>query len=116
MRRQRPHLRRSKKGKKFVAGRGKSKKRRMKAQPCEITQSQRKSLMDEFREQIQMDVKKNGRAVIKDVGILTIKVKPARKARMGVNPFTKEKMMFKAKPKTKVIKFRAAKKMKEVIN
>ena len=39
-------------------------------------------------------------------GLLKLRVvkKPARKARRGVNPFTGEEMMFKAKPATKVVK------------
>ena len=39
-------------------------------------------------------------------GLLKIRVvnKPARKARQGINPFTGEEMMFKAKPATEVVK------------
>merc|ERR1711904_540657 len=47
---------------------------------------------------------------------LKLKVKPARPARKGVNPFTKEPCVFKAKPASKTVKVFAMKKMKEMIN
>ena len=45
--------------------------------------------------------------------INTIK-KPAVKARKGINPFTKEEVMFKAKPATTVVKVRPLKKLKDM--
>ena len=39
--------------------------------------------------------------------------KPATKAREGINPFTKEKTTFKAKPARKVIKVRPLKALKD---
>ena len=41
--------------------------------------------------------------------------KPARKARMGVNPFTGEEMMFKAKPASKGVKILALKGLKDMV-
>ncbi|MCN4144555.1 MAG: HU family DNA-binding protein [Thiohalomonas sp.] len=46
--------------------------------------------------------------------IVTVK-KPAVKARKGINPFTGEEMMFKAKKATIVVKVRALKKLKEMV-
>ena len=43
-----------------------------------------------------------------------IKRKPATKARKGINPFTGEEMMFKAKPARNVVKIRPLKKLKEM--
>lgn len=43
-----------------------------------------------------------------------VKHKPATKARKGVNPFTGEEMMFKAKPARNVVKIRPLKKLKEM--
>jgi nucleoid DNA-binding protein len=40
--------------------------------------------------------------------------KPATKARKGINPFTKEEVMFKAKPASTVVKVRPLKKLKEM--
>ena len=45
--------------------------------------------------------------------ILTVR-KPAVKARKGINPFTKEEVMFKAKPATTVVKVRPLKKLKDM--
>ena len=45
---------------------------------------------------------------------LQVKSKPATKARKGVNPFTGEEMMFKAKPARRTVKVRPLKKLKEM--
>jgi len=45
--------------------------------------------------------------------IVTVK-KPAVKSRKGINPFTGEEMIFKAKKATTVVKVRALKKLKEM--
>ncbi|MFH0833777.1 MAG: HU family DNA-binding protein [Patescibacteria group bacterium] len=49
-------------------------------------------------------------------GIFSKKIKPARPARKGVNPFTGEEMMFKAKPKQTVLKYRPNKALKDALN
>ena len=41
--------------------------------------------------------------------------KPATKARMGVNPFTGQEMMFKAKPARKVVKAQPLKALKQMV-
>ena len=46
---------------------------------------------------------------------LTVKKKPATKARKGTNPFTGEEMMFKAKPASKAVKVRALKTLNDKI-
>ena len=50
-------------------------------------------------------------------GLMKLKVvkKPARKARMGINPFTKEEVMFKAKPASKGVKVLALKGLKDMV-
>jgi nucleoid DNA-binding protein len=51
-------------------------------------------------------------------GLLKMKVvkKPATKAREGVNPFTGEKMMFKAKPASKKVRVMPLKSLKAMVN
>ena len=51
-------------------------------------------------------------------GLLKMKVvkKPATKARQGINPFTKEKMMFKAKPASRKVRVLALKSLKGYVN
>lgn len=48
-------------------------------------------------------------------GLVKMKVvkKPARPARKGVNPFTGEEMMFKAKPASKAVRVRPLKSLKD---
>jgi nucleoid DNA-binding protein len=41
--------------------------------------------------------------------------KPATKARKGINPFTKEPTIFKAKPARKLIKARPVKAVKDAV-
>ena len=50
-------------------------------------------------------------------GLLKLRVvkKPARAARKGVNPFTGEEMMFKAKPASKAVKVTALKALKDMV-
>ena len=49
-------------------------------------------------------------------GLMKCKVqhKPATKARKGINPFTGEEVMFKAKPARSVVKIRPLKRLKEM--
>ncbi len=51
-------------------------------------------------------------------GLLKMKVvkKPATKAREGVNPFTGEKMVFKAKPASKKVRVMPLKGLKEMVS
>ena len=51
-------------------------------------------------------------------GLMRLKVikKPATKARKGVNPFTGEEMMFKAKPASKRVRVSPLKGLKEMVN
>ena len=51
-------------------------------------------------------------------GLLKMKVvkKPATKARQGINPFTKETMMFKAKPASKKVRLLPLKSLKSLVN
>jgi nucleoid DNA-binding protein len=51
-------------------------------------------------------------------GLLKLKVvkKPATKAHPGVNPFTGEKMMYKAKPASKKVKALPLKNLKNMVN
>lgn len=48
------------------------------------------------------------------VGVkVEVKVKPATKARKGINPFTGEETVFKAKPARRVVKIKPLKKLKD---
>merc|ERR1711966_569284 len=62
------------------------------------------------------EIKRNGSFKLAGMLKLKLKKKPARPARKGVNPFTKEPCVFKAKPASKTIKVIAMKKIKEAVN
>ncbi|MBL0926689.1 MAG: HU family DNA-binding protein [Phycisphaerales bacterium] len=66
---------------------------------------------------IAADLSKNGPGVFNVPGMMRVMVqrKPATKAREGVNPFTGEKMMFKAKPARNVVKVRPLKGLKDMV-
>jgi DNA-binding protein HU-beta len=51
----------------------------------------------------------DGSVRVRGVGLFNAKKVPATKARKGINPFTKEEQMFKAKPASTKVKVRPAK-------
>ena len=61
------------------------------------------------------ELKKNGIFVLPGLVRLTVVKKPATKERKGINPFTGEPTVFKAKPARKVIKARPVKAAKDAI-
>ncbi|MBK7405087.1 MAG: HU family DNA-binding protein [Phycisphaerales bacterium] len=63
------------------------------------------------------DLSKTGPGTINLGGLMkvTVQRKPATKARKGINPFTKEEQVFKAKPARNVVKIRAMKAMKDLV-
>merc|ERR1719356_1044254 len=61
-------------------------------------------------------MKKTGSFKIAGMLNLKLKSKPATPARKGVNPFTKEPCVFKAKPASKTVKALPMKKFKELVN
>merc|ERR1711879_818123 len=62
------------------------------------------------------ELKKNGAFKLGGCLNLKLKKKPATPARKGVNPFTKEPCVFKAKPASKTVRALAMKKLKEMVN
>ncbi len=65
---------------------------------------------------IELHVKSKGPGKFVLPGLLKINVvkKAARPARKGINPFTGEEVMFKAKPAHKVIKVKPLRKLKDM--
>merc|ERR1711979_87202 len=61
-------------------------------------------------------LKKTGSFKIAGALNLKLKSKPATPARKGVNPFTKEPCVFKAKPASKTVRALPMKKLKEMVN
>merc|ERR1719484_496148 len=61
-------------------------------------------------------IKKNGSFKVAGALNLKLKVRPAAPARKGVNPFTKEPCVFKARPASKTVRALPMKKLKEMVN
>jgi nucleoid DNA-binding protein len=73
------------------------------------------SVFDELSTIIKRDLKAVG--LFNVMGLMKVKVvhKPAQAARKGINPFTKEEVMFKAKPARNVVKVQALKTLKDMV-
>jgi DNA-binding protein HU-beta len=61
------------------------------------------------------ELKKSGVFLVPGFAKFVVVKKPATKARKGINPFTKEPTVFKAKPARKVVKARPVKAVKDAI-
>ena len=76
------------------------------------------AVFDELTGIIHGHVKKNAAGLFTVPGLMKVKVvrKPATKARKGINPFTGEPAVFKAKPARNVVKVLPLKALKEMVN
>ncbi len=86
------------------------------AKTGELSRKQVASVFNALSELIKKSVGKKGPGMFVVPGLMKIVVieKPATKARMGINPFTKQEQMFAAKPARKVIRVRPLKALKEM--
>ena len=87
------------------------------AENTELSKKEVAGVLDELTVIIGRHIKKGACGQFTLPGLLKILAikKPAKKARKGVNPFTGEEMMFKAKPASTVIKVRPLKKLKDMV-
>ncbi len=83
-----------------------------------LAKKQVASVIDELAILIERHIKKRAPGQFTLPGLMKIEVKrrPATKARKGINPFTKEETIFKAKPAHRVVKIRPLKGMKDMIS
>ena len=86
------------------------------ADATQLSKKQVQAVLDELTNVIEGHVKKKGIGEFVLPGLLKITTvkKPATKARKGINPFTGEEVMFKAKPASTSVKVRPLKKLKEM--
>ena len=82
-----------------------------------FSKEQVSTLFDELAKLIGKSLGNDGPGVFAIPGLLQIKVarKPATEERKGINPFTKEEMIIKAKPAKNVVKVTALKGLKELV-
>ena len=83
----------------------------------DLTKKQVSSVFDEFAILIERHIKKRspGKLVFSGLFKIEVKRKPATKARKGINPFTGEETVFKAKPARRAVKISPLKKVKEMV-
>jgi nucleoid DNA-binding protein len=87
------------------------------AQDTGLSRKQVALVFENMAELIKQDLSKKGPGVFSIPGLLKIKVRtrPATKARKGINPFTGEETIFKAKPARRVVKAAAMKALKDMV-
>ena len=87
------------------------------AEKTELTKKQVSTVLEELAALVAKSIGKKGPGVFVVPGLAKIKVirKPATKARKGINPFTKEETIFKAKPARNVVKIQAVKAVKDMV-
>merc|ERR1719355_339330 len=86
------------------------------AESTELKPKQVKSVITTYIQLAATELKKNGSFKLGGVLNMKLKKKPAKPARKGINPFTKEPCVFKAKPASKTVRVLPMKKLKEAIN
>jgi nucleoid DNA-binding protein len=86
------------------------------AENTELSRKQVQSVIDELSDIIEGHIKKRacGEFVLPGLMKIATVKKPAKKARKGINPFTGEETVFKAKPASNAVKIRPLKKLKEM--
>src|SRR5215472_1405259 len=81
----------------------------------ELSRKQVKMVVETLVEVGHRELKKNGIFVLPGFAKFVVVKKPARPAREGINPFTKEKQKFAAKPASKAVRARPVKAIKDAV-
>ena len=81
----------------------------------DLTRKQVKAVLDYLADVAYKELRKNGIFTMPGFAKFRVVKKPATKAREGINPFTKEKQMFAAKPASKSVRARAIKAIKDAV-
>ena len=101
--------------KKSVKARTKSEVYGFLAEKSGLTRKQVSTVFDDMSGLIKKDLKGAGVFTVPGLMKITVQRKPATKARKGVNPFTGEEIMIKAKPARNVVKVRPLKSLKAMV-
>ena len=80
-----------------------------------LEKKQVNAVLDALNDVVYKELKAENEVVLPGLVKLTSVTKAAVPEREGINPFTKEKTMFKAKPARKVIKPRPLKALKDAV-
>ena len=87
------------------------------AEETELSRGEVSAVLDSLSGLIGKNIGGRGPGVFNMPGLFKVKriTKKATKARKGINPFTGEEMMFKAKPARKAVKVLPLKNLKEMV-
>lgn len=87
------------------------------AEETEMSKGDVSAVIESLSGLIEKNIGSRGPGVFNMPGLFKVKriTKKATKARKGINPFTGEEMMFKAKPARKVVKLLPLKNLKEMV-
>jgi len=87
------------------------------AEKSGLTKKQVAQMFDAMNEVVAKQLGKGGPGQVVLPGMLKLDVviKPAVPERQGINPFTKQPTVFKAKPERKVVKARVLKGLKDAV-
>ncbi|MCH7559306.1 MAG: HU family DNA-binding protein [Planctomycetes bacterium] len=82
-----------------------------------LTKKDINSVFEAMAAQIKKSFGRDGAGAYTVLGLmkLVVKRKPATKARKGINPFTGEETVFKAKPARNIVKIRPLKNLKDMV-
>jgi nucleoid DNA-binding protein len=81
----------------------------------ELTRKDVKGVLEAMVSVGHAELKKNGLFVVPGLVRMVVVKKPATKERKGINPFTGQETVFKAKPARKVVKARPVKAAKDAV-
>jgi DNA-binding protein HU-beta len=81
----------------------------------ELSRKQVKQVIETLVDVGHKELKKNGIFVLAGFAKFVVVKKPARPARKGINPFTKQEQTFAAKPASKAVRARAVKAIKDAV-
>jgi len=81
----------------------------------EVSKKQVKQIVETLVEVGHKELKKGGTFVLPGFAKFVVVKKPAKPARKGINPFTKQEQTFAAKPASKSVKARPVKAIKDAV-
>src|ERR1700756_1777217 len=84
-------------------------------QHSELTKRDVRGVIESLATVGYKELKKTGAFLVPGLAKFVVIKKPATKAREGINPFTKEPTIFKAKPARKIVKARPVKAAKDSV-
>jgi len=80
-----------------------------------LTRKVCKALYESLVKLVRRSLKEERRIRLPEFGIVAVRYRKARPKRKGINPFTRKKTTFKAKPASNKLKFRPSKELKEFV-